>query len=251
MIHRVKPTKRIRIPNSCFDITLSDAEDDGPQSFTAIFDFEELDVDPDAEVVLTEYRRRNAMRFPYGSVAAQSPPLDRRLTTVANPLFRLMIRASDGSGKLLASRDRIKPKTSSGVQSLLWLEETTALGNEVWGITFDHELPTLLVNRNLEGISNEARTSGKFQSLVFPEAMRIILRYALIEQDVEPSDAEGKWTDWLAFVKTFHEDDFPQRSNDDANRAEQINKWIDGAVKNWTATVYDPAGAFSGDASTR
>lgn len=242
MIHRVKPTRRRRIENSQFAISLSEPDADGILNFSAEFDFTDLDVEPEAPLVVVAFRSRRAMRFAWGTVSNPTPQLDCRLTEIPNnPMFRLMILAPDGSGRILASRDRIKPNTPEGAPSLLWLEETSELGNEVWKLDVDGDAPIIKVNRNIDGISFDARQRGRFRALVMPQAMRLVLRHALIEEYYDSDDEEGIWADWISFVRTFHDKDVPSVTGDDVRDRGEKLRWIDSVIESFTANRFNAA----------
>ncbi len=245
MIHRVKPTKRQRIEDSHFAISLTELDRNGVASFKAEFNFDNLDVDPDSSFVVEAYRVRRSMRFTWGTISQLQPPSDRRLTEIpGNPLFRLKVLSPDGTGRILASRDRIKPNTPEGAPSLLWLEETSGLGNEVWKIDFDHEVPTILVNSDIDGISADVRQNGRFRALVLPHVVRTILRRALIDDGHAADDHEGQWAEWITFIRNFHNSDFPGYTGDESYDRDEKAKWIETAVRNFTASHFNATQSY-------
>ena len=172
------------------------------------------------------------MRFDWGTVANSTPPQDCSLTEIpSNPVFRVMVLAPDGSGRLLALADRVKPKRGSVQESLLWLQEED-LGKEVWRLDFGDGNPTMLVNRNIPGISSAVREDDSFRSLVIPEALRAILTRALVVEDYDVEDDEGSWSEWIGFVRNFYDEEVPSTS-DDEDAAEKM-EWIEGAVEAFT-----------------
>ena len=245
MIHRVKPTRRRRIENKHFSISLSGPDANGVPTFSAEFNFSGLGIDSDAKLIVEAYRVRRSMRFEWGMISELSEPDNRRLTEVPNnPLFRLKILAPDGSGRLLASRDRIKPKTPEGAPSLLWLEESRELGNEVWRMDFENEVPTILVNADIEGISADARQTGRFRALVLPQAVRAILHHALIEEGHAADDEDGVWSDWITFIRNFHNVQFPGYTGDDAHDRDEKSKWVEAAVSSFTSQHFDATQSY-------
>lgn len=187
---------------------------------------------PDSLVVIIANRDRTAMRFDWGTVAQPVPPQDCSLTEIqSNPVFRVMILAPDGSGRMLALADRVKPKRGVIQESLLWLQEED-LGKEVWRLDFADGNPTMLVNKNIPGISMAVREDDAFRALVIPEALRAILIRALIVDDYDIEDDEGSWSDWIGFIRNFHTEEFPSTS--DGGDPTEKTDWIEAAVEAFT-----------------
>ena len=232
MIRRLNYTQRRRIERRRISIGLYETDDDTPMSFSAELDLSGMGLPPDALVVVIANRDRSSMRFDWGTVANPTPPQDCSLTEIpSNPVFRVMVLALDGSGRLLALADRVKPKRGSVQESLLWLQEED-LGKEVWRLDFGDGNPTMLVNRNIPGISSAVREDDSFRSLVIPEALRAILTRALIVEDYDVEDDEGSWSEWIGFVLNFYDQEFPPTS-DDEDTSEKT-EWIEGAVEAFT-----------------
>ena len=233
MIRRFNYTQRIRIQRRRINIELHDTDDDAPLSFSAKLDFSGMGLPPNALVVVIANRDRAAMRFDWGTVANPTPPQDCRLTKIpSNPSFRIMALAPDGSARLLALADRIKPKSGSVQESLLWLQEED-LGKEVWRLDFADGNPTMLINRNIPGISAAVREDDAFRALVIPEVLRAILTRALIVEEYDIDDDEGSWSEWIGFVRSFYSEDFLSTSDDDGDATEKT-EWIEGAVEAFT-----------------
>ena len=229
MIRRFNYTQRKRIDKSRIQIELFESDDDSPTTFSAYINLGDMGLPQDALIAVIAYRGQVAMRFDWGTVANSMHPPDTELTQISsNPSFRVMALAPDGSGRLLALADRIKPKRNNSPDSLLWLQEAD-LGKEVWRINYGDGNPTMLVNKNIPGISVAAREDAAFRSLVIPEALRSILTRAIIVDDCDPDDADGDWSDWMGFVQSFYSEEFPT-SSDDSNDAEKAD-WIEGAVE--------------------
>lgn len=230
MIRRFNYTKRQRIEKQNIDI-VHDAEDSSDSGFSATLDLNDMDLPPDAQIVIEAKRERSSRRFHWGTVASPLPPQDSRLTDLPpNPSFRVMVVAADGSGRLLALADHLKARRAGGTDSLLWLEEKD-LGKEVWRLDFGEQgNPTMFVNENISGISEAVRQDDAFRSLVIPEALRAILTRALIIDDCDPDDDAGPWNEWLDFVHEFYENNIPVASDDEREEANERRDWIDEAV---------------------
>ena len=228
MIRRLNYTQRKRIDQQRINIELHETDDDAPMSFSAELDLKDMRLPSNALVAVIAKRGQAAMRFDWGTVGNLVPPQDRQLTEIpSNPSFRVMVLAPDESGRLLALADRIKPKRGDAEQSLLWLKEED-LGKEVWRLDFADGNPTMLLNKNIPGISAAVREDEAFRSLVIPEVFRAILNRAIIIEECG-IDEEGSWSEWVGFVRNFYEEDFP----DDESATEKAD-WIDGAVEAFT-----------------
>ena len=183
MIRRLNYTHRKRIQQHRISIELHETDDDSLFTFTADLNLQGMGLPSDALVVIIANRGNVAIRFDWGTVAKLSPPQDCRLIGIAsNPSFRVMALAPDGSGRLLALAERVKPKRGSTSSSLLWLQEED-LGKEVWRLDFADDNPTMLVNKNIPGISVAVREDDTFRALVIPEVLRAILTRALIVEE--------------------------------------------------------------------
>ena len=243
MIRRLNYTQRKRIQQQRISIELHETDADSPLTFSAELNLDGMGLPPDALVVVIANRDRVSMRFDWGTVESPSPPRDCRLTEIAsNPSFRVMVLAPDGSGRLLALADRVKPKRGSTSSSLLWLQEED-LGKEVWRLDFADGNPTMLVNKNIPGISAAVREDDTFRALVIPEALRAILTRALIVEEYDIEDDEGSWSEWIGFIRNFYDEEFPTTSDDgdDTTRAE----WIEGAVKAFTAQRFHASDQYA------
>lgn len=232
MIRRFNYTQRKRIELRRVAIELYESGDDSPPSFSAEIDLSDMGLLPDALVVVIANRGQSSMRFDWGTVSNPKPPIDCSLTDIpSNPNFRVMALAPDGSGRLLALADRVKPKRGSSRNSLLWLQEAD-LGEQVWRLDFGDGdgNPTMQINSNIPGISAAAREDDAFRALVIPEALRLILTRALIVEEYDIDDDEGNWSEWVGFVRDFYTEEFPTTPDDDTAKAE----WVEGAVQSFT-----------------
>ena len=244
MIRRFNYTQRRRIEQRRISIELHETDNGNPLTFSAELNLEGMGLPADALVVVIANRDRVTRRFDWGTIADSTPPQDCRLTDILyNPVFRVMVLAPDGSGRLLALADRIRPKRGSTDNSLLWLQEED-LGKEVWRIDFADGNPTMLVNKNIPGISTAVREDEAFRALVIPEALRAILTRALIVEGNDFDDDEGRWSPWVGFVRNFYDEEFPTTSDengDDMAKAE----WVQGAVEAFTSRRFHASDQYT------
>lgn len=244
MIRRFNYTKRQRIEKQNIDIEIDEAGEASASSFSAILDLKDMDLPPDAQIVIEAKRERSSRRFDWGTIASPQAPQDSSLTDMPpNPRFRVMVVAADGSGRLLALANDIAPRREGGADSLLWLEEKD-LGQEVWRLDFgENDSPTMQVNKNITDISKTVLQDQAFRALVVPEALRSILTRALIIDECDPDDDDGQWNEWLDFIRKFHDDEIPGTSDDRDMVARA--KWIDEAVEAFAQQRFHASDQYS------
>ena len=248
-VRRFNYTGRRRIELQRVSIELQEPQDGGTPTFTVELDLSEVDLPPDAPLVIIAQRDRIAMRFPWGTAGAPTPPEDRRLVDVpVNPHFRLTALAPDGSGKLLALADQIHPTRANRRESLLWLEEKD-LGQEVWRLDFpdsDGSNPTLQVNRNIPEISNLASRDDVFLAPLVPEILRSILARALLVEDIDPTepDTQTSWGRWMGFTRRFYAADYPEIDVDGNRDRTSVSNWIEAAVAAFTRERFPASDRF-------
>lgn len=244
MIRRFNYTKRQRIEKQNVDIEIPEAEEAGDSQFIATLDLSEMDLPPDARIIIEAKRERSSIRFDWGTVASPHPQQNSRLTDMPpNPSFRVMVVAADGSGRLLALAPGVAARR--GADSLLWLEEKD-LGQEVWRLDFgEHDSPTMFVNKNIPHISETASKDHAFRALVVPEALRSILTRALIIDEYDDDEPDGKWNEWIAFVREFYKETIPGASDDKDKDAAARRDWIDEAVEAFAQQRFHASDQYS------
>jgi hypothetical protein len=161
--------------------------------------------------------------------------------------FRVMVVAGDGSGRLLGHLLSIRPVLPQ--KSLLPVREAgeDELGEEVWRVDFgDDDLPELLLNASVGGISEIVRSDTTFRSLVMPAVLRSILSHGLIDERADPDDDESPWEGWFRLAKSLHPDvDFPQAQSDDFDTdLTEAREWIEAVVRAFAKERVFAAGAY-------
>jgi hypothetical protein len=199
-------------------------------SATARIDLSGLDLDAAARVVLEAYFRSSSMRFPCGTVGSTTIPGRLVLTDIDRGgaiQFRLLVIAADGSGRILASAEGLKPLQKSDTpdrQPLLPLRETD-IGEELWRVDLDDRNgPWLVINSRVPGLAAKLRSDLLIQGLILPHALREVLRHL-------PSEGEGEedhdWgDDWRKFLEQLDVAVEPDDSTDE----ESLYQWIEDAV---------------------
>lgn len=248
MKRRFNFTGRKRIAQEGIAINIEQRDDGAPPSFTAEIDLSGLELPLDARVIVEAYSGRAIIRFPWGTVGAMRPPLDRQLVDMpVNPSFRIKVVAADGSGVLLAMANRVRPHREERSGSLVWVEGKD-LGHEVWRLSFAGTgAPTLLVNENIAGISDAVRNDKAFRALVMPEVLRAMLVRALLVEGYGLDDDAGDWNELIAFVQSFHAETLPARERDDDEEARKDRvRWIDRAVGAFTERRFHAGDMYAG-----
>ena len=253
MISRINRTGRKRIHKRDIDLGLRVAERGEAPIFDLTLRLADYGFPAEARVRVEAWRSNASQRWDYGTVGYRTPPPDeeRRLTDVpAGASFRVFVVAADGSGKLLGHAPNLRPVLP--LDSRLPLEESDALGEEVWRVEFDGAdgNPVLKVNSAIPGISESVRRDPAFRSLVMPEVFRTILtRMALIDH-ADPDDMEGPWADWYEIARAYLPDAeppyLPPTGPVDADGADgdRVRQWIDAVVGAMAEKPLDAANAY-------
>jgi hypothetical protein len=182
--------------------------DNGVKSFSATFDFSDLDLPGSANVYVEPYFKSTSMRFDFGVVSNIVPPASTALVDIP-PTDRLLYRikvvdASSGSGLVLGFADKIRPETldkPAGRTSLLPVDFND-LGNRIWKLDFREEGPVLSVNHaeRIEQI-REIVQSPWFRAVVYPEIVRQIVNRLLTDKDISLDEPSGWAENWLRFFR--------------------------------------------------
>lgn len=228
---RLNSTGRKRIKRDCIVIQLSPPLDNFSfPSAIAEIDLKDLGLDPLARVVLEAYFRSSSMRFPCGTVGELRIASRLVLTEIDRGgaiQFRLLVIAADGSGRILASAEGIKPQQNSDTpdrQPLLPLRETD-IGEELWRVDLDDRNgPWLVLNSRVPGLASRLRSEPLVQGLILPQALREVLRHLPSEREDED---DHDWVDdWRKFLEHLGVPTEP----DDASDEEALSQWVDDAV---------------------
>lgn len=211
MARRLNFTGRHKINQS--DVTIRLRDGDGGLRFDADLTLGGYKLAADATVHVEVYRSVSTLwkRFDFGRVSALTPPPNRSLTEFEYPegiLFRVKVAsAGETAGRLLAEADRVRPllpdETQAGLAPLLNTDRAQ-LGATPWRVSFEGELPCLLINETVGDWKGLAQ-DPVFRALVAPEAMRSVLRQILIinQDDGDEEDATDWRTKWLAFAESL------------------------------------------------
>ena len=237
MKRRINRTGRVAILRRHSLVCIRDPETRGLPWFDLELDLSDYRFPDDAMVRVEAWRSNAIQRWDFGTVGNLRPPPegDRVLTEVpVAARFRVMVVDGDGSGRLLGHAPNIQPARS--IRSLLPVRESRALGDEVWRVDFGDgfDMPELLVNAEITGISQIVRGSDVFRTLVMPAALRAILSHLLLITAQDPQDPEGPWHDWFEFARTLlpdFEPPAPEAGGFDEDRLRQASDWISKVVE--------------------
>ena len=253
MIRRLNSTGRRTIRREHAKVSLRPAENSAPSIYDLQLNLASYGFPPDARVRVEAWRSNAVQRWDYGAVGALTPPAAerRRMTEVpASAQFRLTVIAGDGSGRLLGACPSIKPALP--LRSLLPVREADddELGGEVWRVDFgDDDLPELLVNREISGISEIVRTNKDFRALVMPAVLRAILTRILIDESADPDDEESAWEGWFKLARALHPDPnagIPRLAPDGVDTSLDVARsWIDIVVGAFARDKVSAVGVYS------
>jgi hypothetical protein len=229
---RLNSTDRVRITRNRVTIQLEEPAD--PTSFpcaAAEVNLAGLELPPDAAVAIEAYYRSSSMRFACGTVSKPHVPDRMQLSDIDRGgaiRFRLLIVDPEGSGRILASAEGLRPATNEDGpdrQPLLPLLERD-LGEEIWRVDVDPRTgPVLLVNNKMPGLARDLRTSPMMQGLILPHALRLVLQELSSPGDEEGDDYWG--SDWRRFLRVLGTETEPEEPDD----GESQQAWVQAAVE--------------------
>lgn len=237
-IRSLNYTGRRRITREEVSLRLNQLPDK-TSAFDADIKLEKSHALPENAVVCVEaYRGSSAswMRFPFGTVGALKPPVDRRLTDFDGTdgiRFRIKVTSPEkDQGLLLAEADALSPRMPDeeepSRQSILPVRSDKNLGKRVWRLDFKDE-PVLLVNSAL-GEKWDVVRDQAFIVLVIPEVLEAILVRVLLvdkyrDDDVDEEN-EGWHSKWLRFVQSIP----GMTDRPDTDEKVVLEDWIEGIV---------------------
>lgn len=227
-IRRYNFTGRIRIRQTDADLVLD--RDANPLTFSV----SRLALDsygfPDSALVCVEIQKRMSyMRFSCGTVANLELPARAVLTEFREPDglgFRVKVIDTDQRNSQLLAE--MIGRFDDGQDSLLPVESSESLGQEVFRLDFSGEHPVLQINSlKLPDWRGTAR-DPIFTGLVYPSILRAILGKALPEWSSD--DDSNNWqTQWIRFAAQLPGlANPPETSEGDESLLEE---WIDSAVE--------------------
>jgi hypothetical protein len=206
-------------------------------AFDAAIDFDGLMLPANATLYVEAYRRAYFRRFPCGTISEPKFPRNRVLEGLdpdALVLFR--VKVVDKKGRLLAVADRIIPRRAQEEQAdrqCLLPVDFVDLGQSIWRLDMEGDVPILQLNKCIENIREIARSDTFFLTLVYPEVVRQVLYKIIVEEDHTDADADGEdeWiSGWLRFAtQMLGRKHLPPPGQSEPIKQEKL-KWIDDVV---------------------
>jgi hypothetical protein len=236
MIRRFNYTGRKRIPRSKISLSLS-VTPGNMLAMDAYVDLDGLPLAPSAAIYVEAYRRAYFRRLRCGTVSEPKFPRNRVLDGLdGDALVLFRVKVVDQRGRILAVADKIAAhrtkEEQSGRQSLLPVD-FVELGQSIWRLDLEGDLPILQLNKDIENIREIARSSTFFLTLVYPEVVRQVLNRIVVEEDFTDADAdsEEEWmTGWLKFaIQILRRKHLPPMGQSEPIKQEKL-KWIDDVV---------------------
>jgi len=230
MIRKFNYTGRKKINQAAIKISVND---DLIRYFDVSVDITEYNLPDHAKVYIEPYFKSSFMRFCLGTVGKISLPEDRYLIDIPQSevlLFRVkIVDESKKIGRLLALADRIKPKnlqdSNANKQSILWIDDSRSLGQEIFRLSFDQDFPTLEVNKDIKDIRHVLKRDELFFSLVYPSVVREIAKKIIYELSAFEEGDDSWQSKWLSFIrKTLFVSYLPDETQ------EEQEEWINDVV---------------------
>lgn len=233
-LKRVNSTGRKKI--NAGDISVHVHVTEGaPASFRADLRLNSYSLPGNALVFIEASRLTTLMRFPYGTVARPGPVNGTAYTLneFSPPdgvRFRIKVSAVHPRPGLLLASGEVRPYSSTDQpdtpESLL-PPHPGPLGDEVWQVQFAPDgQPSLVVNERLLNW-RETVLDPVFRALVFPTALRIVLKAIGPDGGDEGEDEDSlTWEQkWIGFAERLAGDSKPSGESVD-----EFDVWVESAV---------------------
>ncbi len=233
MLRRFNETGRKTISKENASVRIQSAEADQSPVFKVNLDLEQYDFAPEAMVRVEASRSIVVERWDAGSirdVVQRGHYMGHLKVAPTSSQFKVVVVAGDGSGRLQGASGPIKPMLP--VESLIALRPAD-IGGEVWRVSFgDSDLPELLVNNQLEMMSEIVRSDAQFRSLVMPQVLRTVLTQIIFVDGADYDDEEESWhKGWFNLAQSLHSRQAPKVTDGaDSNQAQEALDWIDQVV---------------------
>lgn len=234
MIRKFNYTGRQKIKRSSIKIDVF--ESDQLRTFNADVNLIGLNLPSESTIYIEPYYRLSFMRFDCGTVGDFHLPPDTSITEIPySDILYFRVKVVDESGKhgrLLAYADNIKPTNLDNGpikrRSILPVQFSTDLGQQIWKVSFDEHGPILHINKKIENRKELVR-SDEFMSLSLPAVIKEILTRIVYQYPEFDEDGEHWVSDWLEFSKKIlYVHDKPSSNNDNF---EEMIEWIDSVIE--------------------
>jgi len=206
-------------------------------------------IEPPPLVYVEAYRGASALwkRFEFGHVDTKQKPDDCSLDEFGVPegiLFRVKVSAAaaDALGRLLAEADGIRPRLpderDDHRQPLIQHMPADNIGDELWRISFDDDMPLLMINKNVPMGFDQFLRYSNYRAVMLPAVMRQVLtRILIIDRDLgddtDPDDWRQRWMRFATRLPGVSEKIEVFEPND--HNLQAVEDWINDAVESFTA----------------
>lgn len=249
MIRHFNQTGRVRILREHVNLSLQPGREGQPRVFDLSLSLGGYNFDPDASIRVEAAVSNVSQRWQFGTVGQFTPPPDyeRRMTEVPSTArFRIFVVKGDDSGLLLGAADGIAP--TQDASSLLPIQESDDIGDEVWRLDFSGVgEPLLLLNNSVDNISGIVRSDAKFRSLVMPEVLRAILLRAVVVERQDPDDDQSQWNLWFETARSILPHREAPNLSADASLTQEATEWIDDVVQAFAQTRVKAAASYQNE----
>lgn len=233
MIRKFNYTNRTKVNRD--DLSISIQTVGSKAHFTATINSENLNFPESAKVYIEPYYGPNYLRFDFGTIKDLKQPTSTDISELKQfsdkIYFRIkIVDESQDNGLLLGFADKLPLSDDSDPEnrsSILVVNPVQMDSNEIWRLDFESDsegAPILEVNKSIEGIKELAKTDIRFIALVFPAAIRIILRR--IEE--EGFEEDGWSSDWIKFTQIVL--GIPESPSKESGN-DAVSQWIEDCVK--------------------
>ncbi len=236
MKRRINSTGRVKILRSSFEISMLEAEIGEPLKAKASLELSEYEFPDTASVVIEAYHRSSGQRFDCGTVAKLSIPSVLVLNQVdhsGSVLFRIKVIDNDKMpGMLLASAERISPKSSDGDagRKSLFPVIYRDLDYEVWKVEIvPDNRPLLILNNALPEIKYKLKSNPLIQGFLLPAALRVVLEELIRDSDGDGDESESWREEWKDYCKS--ELGIADNPPDMGGSEDDKSDWIDRVVR--------------------
>ena len=243
MIRRFNFTGRQRITRDMYSFRVQKPSSGHAGGFEAeLSELRKLGVPSESRVFVEAYARQSSVRFDFGTVGNLVPPESNLLDEIDEgevPQFRiLVVDVVRTPGRLLAYAEQIRPTEEGEDESrkpLLPLY-TRDIGEQMWKVQVDSDAqPALVINSRVPQLRTLLDSDPILRGVIFPAAMREVLRVVLQED----MDAEQDWVrDWRRFAETLVGEELSDGESEDSN-ASRIEDIVEAFCERetWVALV--------------
>jgi hypothetical protein len=249
MIRKFNYTERIKIKRSDLLVSI-DGSADIPhiEADIRIGPYQDR-LPPEGKIYVEAYHRTKFARFSFGTVAVPTTPENRVLASFGAADFediRFRVKVVDESakhGRILAVAEGIsqvsEDKRKANRLSLLGVDKED-IGDRIWKLDLERgDMPWLVVNERITDPNRLLQSDVMFFCMVYPEIIRQVLTYVLINSDedftdieIEADDEEVWQVRWLWFGKILSGKKWPLKDDGEVLSREWIEKCSDSFCRN-------------------